>query len=54
MCLLALFSYPYMGNLYVHALFCNDNQHMFYIQQATMSFWHGIFMMTYSAPLISS
>jgi len=31
-----------------------DNQHMFYIQQVTMSVWHDIFVMTYSAPLISS
>ena len=37
MCLLALFSYPCVRNSYVHALFYNDDQHMFYIQQVTMS-----------------
>jgi len=51
---LTLFSYPYARNSYVHLLSLTfDNQHMFYIQQVTMSGWHGIFVMTYSAPLIS-
>ena len=36
------------------ALLCIDNQNMFYIQHVTMSVLHGIFVMTYSAPLISS
>ena len=57
MCLLALLNYPCVRNSYVHFVFtllCIDNQHMFYIQQMTIHFWHGMFMMTYNAPLISS
>ena len=55
MCVLALFSYPCVRNSYVHfVLLYFYNQHMFYIQLVIMNFWHGIFVMTYSAPLISS
>ena len=41
MCLLVLFSYPYVRNSYVHffyALFYNDDQHMFSIQQVIINF----------------
>ena len=52
MCFLALFDYPYMRNSYVLMLSFMINIHVLYTV-GDYEYWLGIFVMTYSAPLIS-